>query len=209
MSLPLKTTSDDVRAIVKYLKTKPTGATIDEAKTVSRRLLDGRKVAAYVSWGIIVREDSKLKLTNRGERLAQNLDREAEVFREIVGSKPPYRSILERAFHQEMSSIDANAAAAHWQEHHSDAVGEANDITLRENAVCFFNVAETAGLGTMVRGRGGNATRLDLDREATKKFVEAGPVAPPWDAQDGTGGVEPAADQRLSADRDRHCLRPL
>ena len=194
MSLPLKTTSDDVRAIVRYLKTKPTGATIDEAKAVSRRLVDGRKVAAYVSWGIVARDDSKLKLTNRGDRLAQNLDREADVFREIVGSKTPYRSILERAFHQEMSSVDANDAAAHWHEHYSDVVGKGNDITLRENAVCFFNIAEAAGLGTMVRGRGGSATRLDLDQAAAKKFVEAGPVAPPWDASDGAGSVEPEAD---------------
>lgn len=208
MPLPLKTTSDDVRAIVKYLRTKPTGATIDEAKAVSRRLVDGRKVAAYISWGVAAREDARLKLTNRGDRLAQNPDRESDVFREIVGSKTPYRSILERAFHQEMSSIDANAAAAHWHEHHSDVVGDANDTTLRENAVCFFNVAEAAGLGKMVRGRNGSATRLELDPQATRNFVEAGPVAPPWDETADVEEVEPAAERQAPPAAEEEKVEP-
>lgn len=48
MSLPIFTTVDDVRGIVAYLKTKPTGATITEAKAVvDKTLVDGRKLAAY------------------------------------------------------------------------------------------------------------------------------------------------------------------
>jgi hypothetical protein len=57
MSLPLKTTADDVRAIAKYLKTKPTGASVAEVKAVSKALADGRKLAALAGWGIITRSD--------------------------------------------------------------------------------------------------------------------------------------------------------
>jgi CAP12/Pycsar effector protein, TIR domain len=188
MSLPLKTTADDVRAIVKYLKTKPTGATVTEAKAVSSRIVDGRKVAAYVSWGIVEREDSKLKLADRGQRLARHPDREAEIFREIVGEKIPYRSVTEWAFHQDMDSLDTTDVAAHWHEHHTDAVGEANAKTLGDNAVCFFNIAEAAGLGMMVRGRGGKLTRLDIDRTAAGRFVEAGPSMPTGETPDNAGG---------------------
>ena len=53
MALPLKTTVGDVRDIVRYLKTKPTGATLTEAKAaVDKKLLDARKLSAYRTWGL-------------------------------------------------------------------------------------------------------------------------------------------------------------
>jgi predicted nucleotide-binding protein len=192
MSLPLKTTAADVRQIAKYLKSKPTGADIAEAKAVSKPMVDGRKLSAYVAWGVVLREDSRLKLTDRGKTLAREPARETEVFREILDSTTPYRSVIEWAYHQEMEKIDTNDAAAQWHEHHPNAVGDANDNTLRDNAVCFFHVAEAAGLGTVVIGRGGKATRLDLNRPAVKSFVEAGPSTPPWESEEDSedGKVE-------------------
>jgi predicted nucleotide-binding protein len=184
MSLPLKTTAADVRQIAKYLKSKPTGADISEAKAVSKPMVDGRKLSAYVAWGVILREDSRLKLTDRGKTLAREPEREMEVFREILDSKTPYRSVIEWSYHQEMDKIDTNDVGAQWHEHHPDVVGDANDNTLRDNAVCFFHVAEAAGLGTVVIGRGGKATRLDLNSPAVKNFVEAGPSTPPWEPED-------------------------
>jgi predicted nucleotide-binding protein len=181
MSLPLKTSADDVRAIVKYLKTKPTGATVAQVKSISKQIADGRKISAYVTWGIVLREDSKLKLSERGLRLARQPDKESEIFREIISGKTPYRSAIEWAFHQDLEKLDTNDVAAHWHEHHSEAVGDANENTLRDNAVCFFYVAEAAGLGALVLGRRGNPTRLDLNRSAVQKFVEAGPTTPPWE----------------------------
>lgn len=181
MSLPLKTTADDVRAIVKYLKTKPTGATLPEAKAVAKRIVDGRKLAAYGSWGLITREDGKLKLADRGWDMARHPEREKNAYLEIISLMKPYRSVTEWAHHQDMKAIDTNDVAAHWHDHHTDAVGDANENTLRENAVCFFNIAEAAGLGTMTIGRSGHATRLDLDRAAVSSFIEAGPATLPWD----------------------------
>jgi len=197
MSLPLKTTADDVRAIAKYLKAKPTGATVADAKAVNRSMVDGRKVAAYRTWGVIDRKDGRLKLTERGQSLARNPDREAEIFREIVGGRTPYRSVIEWAYHQEVDAIDTNDVATHWHEHHLDAVGEdASDATLRENAVCFFNVAAAAGLGSLIKGRGGNLTRLSLDKEMVKAFVETGPTTPPWEEEksEDDGREEAASD---------------
>jgi hypothetical protein len=201
MALPLKTTADDVRAIAKYLKTKPTGATVSEAKAVAKRIVDPRKLTAYVTWGLITRDDSRLKLADRGWLLARHPERDKEVFREIVGLMKPYKSVVEWVHHQDMPSLDTNDVASHWHEHHVDAVGTANENTLRDNAVCFFNVAEAAGLGTMTIGRGGKATRLDVNREQVTHFIEAGPATPPWDdspdADDAESEVEAAEEAEV------------
>lgn len=190
MPLPLKTTEKDVLAVAKYLRSKPTGATLDEAKAVSKSMVDGRKLSAYSAWGIVERGDGRLKLSDRGKRLAREPEKAAAVFQEVLDLKAPYRSVIEWAYHAEMGSLDTNDVAAQWHEHHMDAVGDANESTLRENAVCFFHVAEGAGLGRIVKGRGGKATRLEFDGEAVKNFAEAGPSAPPWEEPDTEAGPE-------------------
>jgi hypothetical protein len=195
VALPVKTTAEDVRGIVRYLKTKPTGATLAEAKAVDRRIVDGRKLAAYKTWGIVSRDGDRLKLTDRGWLMARQPEREAEAFAHVADSIRPYRSVLEWLNHQDADAVTAVDVAVHWHEHHKDAVGaEATDSTLRENAVCFFNVAEAAGFGKMVIGRGGNPTRFEADPAKLRLHIEAGPSAPPW--QDGeVEEDEPAADE--------------
>jgi hypothetical protein len=54
VTLPVKTTIEDVQQIVGYLRTKPTGATLEEAKAIlTSKPLDGRKLKAYQAWGVI------------------------------------------------------------------------------------------------------------------------------------------------------------
>jgi predicted nucleotide-binding protein len=194
MSLPLKTTADDVRAMARYLKTKPTGATISEVKAVSKGLADGRKLAALVSWSVITRNDNVLRLAERGSTLARHPDREQEIFRGIVGQVRPYKSALEWAHHQNMSALDTNDVASHWHEHHHDAVGDANENTLRDNAVCFFHAAEAAGLGTLTLGRSGHPTRLDVSGKNLSAYVESGPVDPPWQGEGDAAETEAPAE---------------
>lgn len=203
MALPVKTTSDDVRAITKYLKAKPTGATIAEAKAVNKSMVDGRKVAAYVAWGVVDRKDGRLKLTARGLAFARDPDNESSIFREIVSGRTPYRSVIEWAYHQEMAEIDTNDVATNWHDHHRQAVGEdANDATLRDNAVCFFNLAAAADLGALVKGRGGKLTRLVLDKAAVKSFVEAGPTTPPWEEEGEAEGEQGADSEKVAEKQD-------
>src|SRR4051794_20258502 len=137
MPLPVKTTSQDVRDIVRYLKTKPTGATISHAAAaLDKRLLDSRKLSAYQTWGFVTRESERLKLTERGREFARRPDAEEEFFRGAINDVAAYRSVLEWVHHQDMASVTAIDVAAHLHEHHSQAVGEdAKDQTLRENAV--------------------------------------------------------------------------
>jgi len=181
MPLPVLTTAEDVLSLINYLKTKPTGATVAEAKAaIKGSVLDGRKFTAYTLWGFVTKDGERMKLTQRGWDFARKPESEQEIYRRVIDSIPPYKSVLEWAFHQKLDSITNVDVAAHWHEHHKEAVGTDNEDTIKNNAVCFFHVAQAAGLGTLMVGRRGQATRLDIGREQLTKFIEAGPSSPPW-----------------------------
>jgi hypothetical protein len=186
MSLPLKTTSEDVRQIAGYLKNKPAGATVAEAKAaLNPQILDGRKVSAYQTWGVASKEGDRLKLTPRGWELARNSSDEQGVFRQIIDSIVPYRSVLEWMHHQGLDSVTTSDVGAQWHSHHSAILGTDNETTIRDNAITFFHLCDAAGLGTLTLGRRGQPTRLAIDKSALRAYIEAGPSAPPW-----TGSVE-------------------
>jgi hypothetical protein len=179
--LPILTTGEDVKAIIDYLRTKPTGASFAEAKAVvKKQVLDSRKVSAYQAWGIITREGDKLKLSSLGWEVVRKTKSEQDAFREILDSIVPYRSVIEWAYHQHLDTITNNDVAAHWHEHHPDSLGTDKENTIKDQAVCFFRLCEEAGLGSVTIGRKGQATRLSLDRGELKAYIEAGPSAPPW-----------------------------
>jgi hypothetical protein len=79
-----------------------------------------------------------------------------------------------------MDTVTNIDVAAHWHEHHGDTVGTTNETTIKDNAVCFFHLAEKAGLGKLTIGRHGRPTRIDLKRDALAEVIESGPAAPPW-----------------------------
>lgn len=107
---------------------------------------------------------------------------------------------MEWAYHQKLDSITNVDVAAHWHEHHSDVLGTDNDDTIKNNAVCFFHLCEAAGLGKLVVGRKGQATRLSLDRTQLAQYVEAGPSTPPW----VSGSSEPEDEVKInSANEDK------
>jgi hypothetical protein len=184
MALPVLTTADDIRDLISYLKTKPTGATIAEAKAaIKKSVLDARKFTAYTLWGFVEKDGERFKLTQRGWDFARKPESEQEIFRRVIDSIPPYKSVLEWAFHQKLDSISNIDVAAHWHEHHKEALGTDNEDTIKNNAVCFFHIAQAAGVGTLIIGRKGQITRLELDREQLKQYIEAGPSTPPWTAK--------------------------
>ena len=132
MALPVKTTIEDVEKVVTYLKTKPTGATVADAKaTVGSKHLDPRKVKAFEFWGIVKVDGDTLTLTEDGRLMGREPDRAAEVYRRAIDRSRPYRAALEWAFHQGFTQLDLNDTAAHWHAHQSDALGTSNETVSR------------------------------------------------------------------------------
>ena len=77
MALPSRATVGDIETICRYLLSKPTGATLAEAKAVLEPgVLDHRKIAGYKFWNMI--DDSangKMCLSERGHGIARDSDR--------------------------------------------------------------------------------------------------------------------------------------
>lgn len=199
------TSTEDVEKIVEYLKSKPTGATKEEAESVVQsKLLDGRKLSGYEAWGFIeVTDDGRMRLKDRGRRLARRSDTPPSIYREAIGSVRAYRSAVEWAHHQGFEEIIADDLAAHWYEYNKSDLGTDAETTIRAMVTCFFDLADGAELGNYVRGRSGKPTRLELDRSAILAFIEEGPQEPPWsDAAAEEEPEEEDADEEVPDDEE-------
>lgn len=175
MALPIRTMVDDVEAVCGYLATKPTGATLAEAKAVlDTKRVDGRKLSALRFWGLL--EDgteNKLKVTERGRQCVRDSGaNRGHALQDVIRQVKPYMAAVERAIHRNEGSIVATELAAHWHDHFGGDVSE-HDRILNDQVVCFFHIAQGADLGTLIVGRKGMPTRFDFDAEAIRAFANA------------------------------------
>lgn len=179
MNLPIRTTLEDIQEVCRYLATKPTGATIQEAKSVlDKKRLDGRKVAAYKFWGLVEDGDGgKLKLAPDGRAFAKGGEKEKEVLLKAISRIPSYSAIIERAAHRHEDSLDTTEVGAHWHDHFKDEVGN-NDSIIKDRAVCFFHIVVGAGLGTIIAGRKGKPTRISFLADALNRYISGSGLAP-------------------------------
>ncbi|MYD52309.1 MAG: hypothetical protein F4W93_12640 [Dehalococcoidia bacterium] len=178
MSLPIRTTVEDIDAVCKYLATKPTGATLAEARAVvDKKRLDGRKLTALKFWELIEdTDDNKMKITEQGRRCVRDSGAaRSSVLREVIRKIGPYAAVVERAVHGREESFSATDVAANWHEHFRDEVSE-NDKILNDQAICFFQIAQGADLGVLKIGRKGMPTRFEFDTDAARIFVEGSAV---------------------------------
>lgn len=173
MSLPIRTTVEDISAICGYLVKKPMGATPTEARTVlDPKYLDGRKISAYKFWGLIDEaQDGRLKISESGRNIIKGPDEKVAGLRKVIDGTTPYRAIVERALHRQENSITATDVAAHWHQHFTKDVSE-NEKILNDQAVCFFQLAGGAEIGTLVVGRRGAPTRFEFDLSGISSFLD-------------------------------------
>ena len=172
MSLPIRTTLDDIQAVCTYLATKPVGASLAEAKAViDRKRLDARKLVALKFWGLIEDDGTRLKITDLGRKCVKDsASNRFKALRQVISQVPAYKAITERAVHRTEQSITATDVAAHWHEHFRDNVSDSEKV-LNDQAVCFFQIAQGSDLGVLVIGRRGMPTRFDFDMDAVAAFV--------------------------------------
>lgn len=175
MTLPIKTTLEDVDVICKYFSSKATGATTKEAKAViESKYLDGRKLSSLEGWGFIDQNGDRIKLTSRGRDYHNgNADQRQAILLDIIRSCNPYSAVVEHASHRKEDSVNSKDIGAHWDEHFKDEVS-ATESGLSAQANTFFRVAEGAGLGAMILGRRGQPTRIDWNKSAIALYCDNG-----------------------------------
>ncbi len=174
MSLPTRTTPEDIDVVCKYLVTKPTGATLAETRAVvDKKHLVRRKITALKNWGIIESDGDKIRITDRGRSSVRDDGAfRSSVLREVVGEVEPYKGIIERVIHRQEGTLAATDVAAHWYEHFKSEVAD-QDKTLNEQAICFLQIAQGADLGKLTIGRKGMRTRFDFHADNCRSFLNA------------------------------------
>ena len=175
MLLPIIASAEDTIQVASFLKTKATGCSIDDAKAViDKKLLDGRKISAYTTWGFIIRDGDKLRLSDLGKQLSRITNNEySDVFQRVLRSIDAYNSALEWIFYKttELTSITNVDIANYWYETPKFALGTENENTLKDMAVCYFKVCEAARIGRLFIGRRGQSTRLEIDRDVLGQYI--------------------------------------
>lgn len=197
MTLPIRTTLDDVQIVCNYLIRKPTGTSPTEArKVLDSKYLDGRKLSALKFWGVVDEaQDGRLKITEVGREISKGDVSGTRAYREIVRRIPPYKAIVERASHRQESSVSATDVGAHWHQHFPDDAADSDKI-LNDQAVCFFQLAAGADLGVLVVGRRGGVTRFEFSPENLTAFIDG------HEAPDIRSSSSPASGGKAEQSRD-------
>ena len=176
MSLPTRTTVEDIQMLCNYFAKKPMGATVKEAKAVlDVKLLDPKKIAAMKSWGLLIEQDNRLKASPECRTIAKDNGANREpVLAGIIQKTPAYKAIIERALHRREKYLNSTDVGAHWDDHFKGEVS-INEEVLIEQVTCFFYIAEGAGFGAFVVGRKGAATRFEFNQEKIASALEEFP----------------------------------
>lgn len=176
-SLPILATANDARELVRFLKKRPNGVTVVEAMNAEpRRIFDARKIAAYAFWGIIRRENERLTLTEIGQELAEALDPECGMYRDILHAVPAYRIAIKSIFDEGLDIATHLDVLRCWSELKTIAgVDGGNQQDLEAAVVCFFSLCHAAELGTSTVGKRGQPARLRVDMEQVVSFLSKSP----------------------------------
>lgn len=201
MTLPMMTTAEDVDTIVGYLKTKATGAVLADAKAaLPAKVLDGRKLNAFVTWGLVAHDGGRLRLTELGRELSRASEqKKRDLYGRVLRSVEPYNAVIDWMFYQHLDQVTNVDVAAHWHEHHAAHLGTGKEKSVRWMASCFFRLCQAAGIGTLVLGRRSRPTRLEIDRENLSQFIaEAGFEGPAG----GKTAEQPVAPEAVPVPRE-------
>ena len=200
MPLPVRTALADIEAICRYLLARPEGATPEAVAAALGDVFDLRKLFALKFWGLVADDGNAIRVTARGRRAidAAGPDRESAL-REVVAATPPYAAVIARAVAGGEPVVLASDVAAHWQQHFRS---DCQFGILNHQTVCFFRLAEGAGLGRLMVGRKGQQTRFELDEAAARTFVDATAAAVSSRTRDGANG-NGAPGEATAAKRER------
>lgn len=209
MALPIRATLEDISQTCAYLASKPTGATLkDISSVVGEKLADNRRISALQIWGLIEEQDGgRYKVTEDGRRSAKSETDRAAVLQAVIRRIAPYLAVVERAAHRREDALTSNEVGSHWHDHFKTEASDSEEM-LKGQVVSFFQIAEGAGLGTMIIGRRGAETRFSFNADALAAFVGA-PQQPKIKTRNEsvpakTSGPEPVHEEKLMVDETAH-----
>ena len=199
MSLPSLATVEDVKAVVGILYGKMSGDTLKNAKasTTKPSIFAEQRIEAYKAWELLTVDGDRLKLTSQGRKLHDATEQQQyEIFAKVVGKFELYLITLRYLHSGSYEQRIVAEIGSHWADNFADQVATNSDRLLSEQVTAFMSVVAGAGLGRYVRGRKGNPTRLEVDREALENFVtgmaQAATKVEPESVQDSDQEKEPA-----------------
>ena len=171
--LPILTSANDIRDFVQYLKRKVAGVVAAEELDRSRkRLFEEHKLEAYRSLGITEEADGLVMLSSLGWDLARRLEPETEGFRQLLSRTPTYVAAVNWMYRENFEVVTLTDVLAFWPS--LPEIAETHDLeAMRGAALSFFSLCEAAELGTLTLGKRGHITRLRVDHEQLRRFVEA------------------------------------
>ena len=176
-NLPGLATVNDIREVVQFLKRHEGGVTIVQAlDSLRKRAFDPRKLEAYDSWGIVVKNGDRIRLSDLGWEIARLRAAEANIFRGLLTQNPIYWLTLEWIQQQELKLISYVELSSFWRESTQAGLQSASDEELESSAASFLQICHAADLGVLLVGRKGTPTRLHLYPDELATFVnDAGP----------------------------------
>ena len=209
MALPIQTSADDAARVCRYLRTKSTGASVqDVSAVVGSVYTDARKILGYEAWGLVARSGPSLSATPLGRQLGQSADDAVtrKVFATVLVSVPAYQKALEYLRNQGIKEISSVDLGAWWHQYMSHELGLSAEKSIISAANSFFSVAEAAGVGTFKVGRRGATTRLDsVDTQRAAEVLDGTTpvdIAAPEEAT-GYGVEEDNSAPTISSPLDR------
>jgi Predicted nucleotide-binding protein containing TIR-like domain len=186
MPLPVRTTLADVEAICGYLLARPEGGTPVELAAALGDIFDLRKLFALKSWGLVADDGRTIRVTARGRRAVDAPGPARDrALREVVAATPPYAAAIARAVAHGEPVLLASDVAAQWQQHFKS---DCQFGILSHQTVCFFRLAEGAGLGRLLVGRKGQQTRFELVEAEARAFVGTTAIAAPSTGREAANG---------------------
>lgn len=204
MSLNRLVTVADIVAITTQLSRRSTGADLETLrKTLDSKLLDKRRLKAYVDWGFIERTDGNIETTSLGRDFARASETErCDSVLRILRHDTTYFSTLEYIFNMVVDERSLSDIGAYWRQHFTDQVS-GSENTLKEQVMCFARLVDFAKVGVFKAGRRGKESRIEFNRDSLATLVaeELQPtdVEPPADSTEAESALEHDSQESTKA----------
>lgn len=173
--LPIKTTIEDIDSLSAYLKTQVGWVPLDRVKkTIEGKLADNRKLEAQKRLGLLDRDGTNLKLSDRGRKYATTDDAatKEQILQDALRSVQLYKDTIEWLHYSKVSDPTKTELGVYWHDKHADQLEGAQGAALTDAVIFFMRVAGAAGLGKFTRGAGAKPdSYLKTDSAAIEAFV--------------------------------------